>query len=139
MRPKIEYINHTADIGLIVRAPELEQLFVYSAKGMFSLIADTTSSTPDEIRKINVTAEDIVHLMHGWLSELLFVHETEHIIPIEYKISELTEQSLIAVIKGCPIQHGNIRLFREIKAVTMHNLEVKFNGTYWEAHVIFDI
>lgn len=139
MKPHIEYINHTADIGFTVKAPELYQIFVHSAMGMFQLIADTTNINPDETRIVDVNADDIVSLMHGWLSELLFLHATEHVILVDFKISELTDRHIVSIAKGEKLHREDSRLRMEIKAVTMHNLVVKFNGTYWEAHIIFDI
>lgn len=139
MKPHIEYINHTADIGFIVKAPELSEIFVHSAIGMFQLIADITNINPDETRIVDVNADDIVRLMHEWLSELLFIHATEHLILVDFEISELTERHIVSIIKGKKLRCGDSRLRMEIKGVTMHNLDVKFNGTYWEARIIFDI
>src|SRR5438034_408776 len=66
-----EEIEHTADVALRVRAPSLEKLFCYAARGMFALMTDASGvATASEIA-LDVTASDRETLLVNWLSELL--------------------------------------------------------------------
>ena len=74
----LEQIDHTADVGIMVRAGNLEALFARAAWGMFSVITDMGDVREVERREISLEAEDQEALLLRWLSELNYLHITRH-------------------------------------------------------------
>src|SRR2546428_108838 len=80
MAVRYEEIEHTADVGIRAYGSTLNELFANTAEGMFSLIADLDSVKPVGEIEVRLAAEDISTLMLRWLSELLYIHETQRLL-----------------------------------------------------------
>jgi SHS2 domain-containing protein len=138
-QPQIEFLDHTADVGLTVRADTLAELFRGAADGMFQLTLGEAVAPPNttaaEERTVYVQAEDAAMLLAGWLRELLYIHQAEQLRIITKRFDTLTEHELAATIMcgPCPAQQ------LEIKAVTYHQLSVAREDGAWLARVIFDV
>ena len=69
-----ETFEHTADLGLRVRAADLDGLFAEAGRGLFSLIvANLDSVRPVEEVSLGVVGEELDYLFFDWLNELLFI------------------------------------------------------------------
>ncbi len=133
---RYEEIDHTADVGIRAFGKTLEDLFAASAEGMFSLIADLSKVNAVGEVEVRVTAEDRQALMVRWLSELLYLHETQHLLLKEFDV-RLDGLALQALVKGEGIDRGRHELKLAIKAVTYHGLRVDPDAGV--AEIIFDI
>ena len=133
---RYEEIEHTADVGIRAYGRTLDELFANSAEGMFSLIADLSKVKPVGEIEVRATADDAAALLVRWLSELLFVHETERLLFSSFDAA-VDGTSLRGRARGEPIDKARHELKLAIKAVTRHALSVDpAKGT---AQVIFDI
>ncbi len=133
---RYEEIEHTADVGIRAYGRTLNELFANAAEGMFSLIADLgTVKAVGEV-EIRLTAEDTPTLLLRWLSELLYVHETQHLLFSTFD-ANVEDISLRGRARGEPIDKRRHELRLAIKAVTRHRLSV--DATKGFAEVIFDI
>ena len=137
--PWLTPLDHTADAGFALTAPDLPQLFERAARGMFSLICDFSAVRLTRETTIEVEADDVPALLVRWLSELNFRHVTEHILYGTFVITELSESRLRAQVGGEPIDPARHTVYTEIKAVTFHGLEVAKDAAGWRAQVIFDL
>ncbi len=134
-----EVFDHTADIGLRVRAPDFAAVLAEAARGMFTLIAA-------DLGPYRVTVEDDVviagrdrsFLLLDWLDDLLFRFETRRIVFVKFDV-HVTDAGITARIGGEPVDPTRHRLGREVKAVTYHELDVRDTVDGVEATVIFDI
>ncbi len=81
--------EHTADIGINIYGPEINDVFEYAAQGMFSIIFHDSPPKiePKGEYQIKLQASDLDQLLVEWLNELLYVFSTEHIIFSNYKLS----------------------------------------------------
>ncbi len=135
-----EYLEHTADMGLLVRGKNLSELLRNAAQGLFETIA--VVDTVDEIEsiKIHLTAESVEELFVRWLDELIFRHETEEIFFKRADIQQCSVTEVSATIYGESVNFDKHEVYTEIKSVTYHQLEVlqKADGS-WHAQVIFDL
>ena len=136
---KYTLIEHTADIGIKVKAKDLKKLFKNAAQAMFEIIAERQhlGAIKQEKTKIEQKADNIEELFINWLNELLSLSATKEIIFSDFKIDRLEEDNLEATVIG-----GNIKNYKvntEIKAATYHQLEIKKVPSGWEAKVIFDV
>ncbi|HKJ70037.1 MAG TPA: archease [bacterium] len=140
-------IDHTADVGLLIWASSLDELFVQAARGMFSLLltADQDKFTPiisereQKTYPVELMSTSIDLLLREWLSELLYIHLTERIYFTDFDIGQVDDTHVTAQVAGIEFSGENEHLFTEIKAVTYHGLEVTTDQDGFRAQVIFDI
>jgi SHS2 domain-containing protein len=83
-REGFEEIDHTADVGLRVRAASLEGLFRQAALGLAALLTDPAALEAREGIRVEVRGIDLEELMVGWLNELLYRFETERRIAVAF-------------------------------------------------------
>ncbi|RME42840.1 MAG: bifunctional riboflavin kinase/FAD synthetase [Chloroflexi bacterium] len=135
---EFEEIEHTADIGLRVRGKDLADLFVNAARGMWTLIVpDIGSVKPVVTREIELEAMDLEVLLVDWLSELLYLHETEHEAYSQFVIHEISPTHLRAEARGGPLNGHTLR--KHIKAVTFNDLSIEKTADGYTATVVFDV
>lgn len=133
---RYEEIEHTADVGIRAYGRTLDELFANAAEGMFSLIADLPAVKPVGEIEVRLTADDIPTLLLRWLTELLYVHETERLL-FSSSDSKVVGTSIVGHARGEPIDKRRHELKLAIKAVTRHRLTV--DPEKGIAEVIFDI
>jgi len=134
-----ETFEHTADLGLRVRANTLETLFEDAARGIFSMMTTNLAGVQclqERTYRIEGTATD--YLLFDWLNELLFTFESERLLLSEFKV-ELDEAGLRATARGEPMDLDRHRMEHEVKAITYHGLRVEQVADGWLAEVIVDI
>jgi SHS2 domain-containing protein len=134
-----ELFEHTADLGLRVRAATLGELLADAARGLLAmLVANPEAVRPVQAKVIAIQAENRSYLLFDWLSELLFAFENERLLLAEFDI-QLDGNSLCATCRGEPMDQARHRMEHEVKAITYHGLRVEQTGRGWEAEVIVDI
>ena len=139
MKP-YEYLEHTADMGLLVRGKNLAELLRNAAQGLFETIAVVDTVDEVALTEICLTAESVEELFVRWLDELIFRHETEEIFFKRADIHRCSETEVSATVYGESVNFDKHEVYTEIKSVTYHQLEVrqKTDGS-WQAQVIFDL
>ncbi len=134
-----EIFEHTADLGLRVRAGSFAELLSEAGKGLFAMVVDDLATIePREAREIAVAGGDRTYLLFDWLNELLYLCDTERLAFSQFEL-ELNETGLKAVARGEPLDPSRHRLTHEIKAITYHGLKVEESEGSWLAEVIVDI
>ena len=133
---KYEEIEHTADVGIRAYGRTASALFANAAEGMFSLIADLAKVRPTGEVEIRLASEDLPKLLVAWLSELLFLHETQHLLLRKFEV-HVRGATLRAKAWGETIDRRRHELKLAVKAVTYHRLTV--DPTKGVAEVIFDV
>ncbi len=135
----LEFLDHTADAGILVQAADLKELFARAAWGMFSLVTDVDMVRLVERSRIRIEASDRPALMVNWLSELNYRHLTEYRLFGKFAIVEICEKWLLAEVCGERIDPARHKIFTEIKAVTFHDLRLQRDDQGWKAQIIFDL
>ena len=135
----LKFVDHTADAGIAVEAPDLARLFERAAWGMFSVTTDVAAARATETSRISIDAPDRVALLVRWLSELNYRHITEHRIFSKFEVVTLSEQHLEADVSGEIFDPARHTIFTEIKAVTFHDLQLERDERGWKAQIIFDL
>ena len=133
---RYEEIDHTADVGIRAHGRTVDELFANAAEGMFSFIADLTTVKPVGEVEVRLEADDLPTLLLRWLSELLYVHETQRLLFSSFEV-HVVRTSLKGRVRGEPIDKKRHELKLAIKAVTRHGLTV--DPEKGIAEVIFDI
>jgi len=134
-----ETFEHTADLGLRIRATDLNQLFVEAAQALFSAIVDDLATVePKRKIDVNLHGDDLGYLLFDWLNELLYRFDTEHLLFGKFE-ARIDNQNLHASAWGEPLDPSRHSLAHEVKAITYHGLKVETEKDSWLAEVIVDI
>ncbi len=138
MERGFEFIDHTADVGVIAYGADMAQAFASAAGALTSLITE-----PDDIgealyRDIEVSAPDEESLLVEWLNELVYLFDTEGLIFRRFDITRLEPTHLEGRGYGERVDRGRHRLKTGVKAATYHRLEVS-RGDDCRVQVIFDV
>jgi SHS2 domain-containing protein len=134
-----ETFEHTADLGLRVRAADLDSLFAEAGRALFAaLVDDLDSVEPRERQEIAIEGDDRAFLLFDWLNELLFRFETQHWLFGRFEV-QVAENGLRGAAWGEPLDRARHALAHEVKAITYHGLRVEKTSDGWLAEVIVDI
>ena len=134
-----ETFEHTADLGLRVRAKSLENLLEEAGRGLFSIMVTNLEDIrclQERAYRIEGTAVD--YLLFDWLNELLYTFESDRLLLAEFNV-ELDANGLRATAGGEPMHLDRHRMEHEVKAITYHGLRVEEDADGWIAEVIVDI
>jgi SHS2 domain-containing protein len=138
-RAGFRLLAHTADIGLEATAPSRKELFVAAAEGVKSLLFGGSRAKSAFRREVRLSAGDDAELLVVWLNEILFLCESERLVPATFEIVGLTERELVAAITGEPFDPSRHVVERSAKAVTYHHLVVEERNNGWYARVYIDL
>ncbi len=138
MQP-FQILEHTADVGFEAFGATREETFANAARALFHLAADLGSIKPAEAVSIHVEGSDPLSLLVNWLSELLYLHDTEGWLFGDFTIKSLADNSLEAVARGEKLDRARHQLILLVKAITYHQLALEKTPTGWRAQVYVDI
>ena len=134
-----EVFEHTADLGLRIRADTLEQLLADAGRGLFSLIVTNLNDVRSvSERSYRIQREEDDYLLFDWLNELLYTFESERLLLCEFRV-RLEQSTLEAYCRGEPMDLDRHQMDHEVKAITYHGLKVEQTEGHWLAEVIVDI
>lgn len=135
-------LEHTADVGLRAWGPTPAAAFAAAARGMYGLTlgGDPAGATgPRATHAISVSGTTWADLLVNWLAELLFQFSVEGLVGQAFDFSACAPPLCSAAVTGVILEDEEQVEGGEIKAVTYHNLEVKFYPGRTSLQVIFDI
>jgi SHS2 domain-containing protein len=134
-----ECFDHTADLGLRVRAPDLDTLFVEAAEALFSvLVEDLSTVAESRTLEFDIAGDDREFLLFDWLRTLLYHFDAEHLAFRRFEV-HVRPDGLHAMARGEPVDRARHELGHEVKAITYHGLRVERTPDGWLAEVIVDI
>jgi SHS2 domain-containing protein len=134
-----ELFEHTADLGLRVRAPDLDTLFAEAATCLFSaIVEDVGTVRPDRDVRIELAGADREFLFFDWLRELLLRFDADHMLFGRFAVA-VRDDGLSGTTWGEPLDPARHVLSHEVKAITYHELKVEPTPDGWLAEVIVDI
>ena len=134
-----ETFEHTADLGLRIRAADLDTLFAEAAEALFSVIVeDLRAVRPLQSVQVWLDANEPAYLLFDWLKELLYHFDAEHLLFGKFEV-KVSETGLTATAWGEPLDRSRHVPEHEVKAITYHGLRVENVGDGWAAEVIVDI
>jgi len=127
------WVEHTGELQLEIEAPTEEQVFGDALKALAELLGDDGhgSCLPREIR---VAGPERAVLLVEWLDELVYLAETESLVPEEVERIELTDGGVVA---GVRCHRGNPRHL--VKGATYHRLAFAATRDGFRATVVLDV
>jgi SHS2 domain-containing protein len=134
-----ELFEHTADLGLRVRAPDLDTLFAEAAACLFSAVVEDLGAIESrQSVTVELAGTDREFLLFDWLRDLLLKCDADHMVFGKFDVS-VRDDGLTGVAWGEPLDPARHLLAHEVKAITYHELKVVRDGDGWLAEVIVDI
>ncbi len=134
-----ETFEHTADLGLRIRAPDLDTLFVEAARGLFSIIVeDLNTVEAREQLEVRLGPDERAYLLFDWLRQLLYHFDARHVLFSRFTV-HVDETGLTGMAWGEPLDRDRHVLDHEVKAITYHDLCVEEADGGWLAEIIVDI
>ncbi len=139
MKP-FEYLEHTADIKFRAYGKTPEEMLENAAMALFASMTDLSKIEVKERWKVELKAPDLEQLAYSWLSEIVFLFETESAVFSTFKVllRHDEEWMLQAEIGGERLDLKRHAFDNEVKAVTLHEFYVKKNDI-WCVQVVLDV
>jgi SHS2 domain-containing protein len=130
------WVDHTAELELRVEARTAEGVFQEALAALGELLAERSGDDGGEPARFEVeaSAPDRATLLAEWLSELVYLVETEGFIPERVEELTLSADSLHATASGQRATPPHL-----VKAVTYHRLMLEESGGAWRATVVLDV
>ena len=140
MEKEFEFIDHTADVGIIAYGVNLGQAFSNAARALFSLITELDSINEVLYRDIELVASDEESLLVEWLNGLIYLFDTENILFKRFDVIVLNDRRLKGRGYGEKVDSSRHQLKTGVKAATYHMLSVdKDKDSGYRVQVILDI
>ena len=134
-----EMFEHTADLGLRVRAADLDTLFAEAAEALFAAIVEGPGTVVASQRvDVRLPPDDREYLLFDWLKALLYHFDADHLLFSRFEV-RLADGGLTGKAWGEPLDRSRHELSHEVKAITYHGLKVEQTADGWLAEVIVDI
>ena len=138
-KPDFSILDHTSDLGITVRGPNLKKLFEWAAKSMTQIMVSSEPSLEPKVVEISIPGTDLADLMVRWLGEILYLFAGEKEVVTDIEIDSIIPSHLHATLTTVPFDPNLHEILYEIKAVTYHQIEVTEKANNWEARIIFDL
>jgi SHS2 domain-containing protein len=134
-----ETFDHTADLGLRIRATDLDTLFAEAAAALFSIIVEDLATVgPRQAVSVELAHDEPEYLLFDWLKTLLYQFDAEHLLFSRFAV-HIDDTGLKATAWGEPLDRERHELAHEVKAITYHGLRVEQTSDGYLAEVIVDI
>jgi SHS2 domain-containing protein len=127
------WIDHTAELELAIEAPTAEEVVAEAAAALAELLGGGRGM-PAGTRTIAVEAGDRAALLAAFVEELVYLAESESLIPRAVDAVELGEHRLQAQVE---LEHGDPPHL--VKAVTYHRLAFEPHGAGYRATAVLDV
>lgn len=127
------WVEHTGELELEIHVQTEEEAFAEALAALAELLGNDATA-PAQRRRVLVRADDPPALLAAWLEELVFLAETEGLIPERVEELELRDNGLRALVAAHAGQPRHI-----VKAVTYHRLELSEHEDGWRARAVLDV
>ena len=130
------WIDHTGELELNVESKSERGVLQEATRALAELLGGGEERSGGGIvtRDVAVQADDPASLLVAWLDELVFLAETEAVIPEAARFDALDERGLRARLDTRPGHPPRV-----VKAVTYHRLAFEHAGDSWRATVVFEV
>ncbi len=129
--------EHTADILMHVWSPDIQSLFVDCGHALMTTMYQG-SARPECSYSFTVTGTDHEQLLQAYLSELLFLTETENIVFSEISVV-MGDKSLTAQLSGEPFDRKKHGGGTEVKGISFFGLAISRQNDEYVLDILFDV
>ncbi len=141
-RPFHKFLDHTADVFFVAKANTLPELFEQCALAVEETMVDVAKVLPKQKIKILVEDTEVDRLLFDFMDELIFFKDYKQLMFSKFEITideNNGKLNLTCFASGEKLDIARHDPKVDVKAVTMHQFEVKKIDKGWQANVILDI
>jgi SHS2 domain-containing protein len=128
------WVEHTAELELELDAPTAEGVFADALVALAELLSEDEPGGDDVSVEISLRGEDRALLLADWLDELVFVAETQSLVPVAAQRIELDARGLSATVSTFRTVPSPL-----VKGITHHRLAFEPGGSGFRASVVLDV
>jgi SHS2 domain-containing protein len=131
------WIDHTGELELEIEAASEEGVFEEGLAAVGAMLGERAGEptrVEPTFHEVVASAADASALLAEWLSELVYLVESESFVPEAVKRIELRGNTVHARVAGRRGSPPHL-----IKAVTYHRLGMWKESGAWRARIIFDV
>jgi SHS2 domain-containing protein len=133
---KYEILEHKADLKIRAFGRTKEELFSNCLFGMSESMGSEVKNREKASQEIKINSPDFTALLVDFLSEALYLSQTNKEIYFEVSFKNFSDNKLEGRLSGQKVE----RFGEDIKAVTYHGLDIcQGKDGIWEAVILFDI
>jgi SHS2 domain-containing protein len=139
MKP-YEYLEHTADVKFRAYGMSPDEMLCNAALALFNSMLDTDTVQVKATWNVELVGSELEQLAYEWLSELVYLFETEFAVfsTFDVKLYQNSVWGLKAAIGGEKVDKSRHAFDNEVKAVTLHEFEIRKNDL-WCIQVVLDV
>lgn len=126
-------------MGIAAEGDSLSAVFRQAALGARQIVTESRDIRPQLELSLELTAADNEELLVSWLSELVYLLESQRFLLADCRVELFAGGRLRAQLWGESADPARHLLQREIKAVTYHQVRVEQVGDGWRAQVFVDL
>jgi len=137
-----EYLEHTADIAIRLRAPDLPGILKAATLALRDIFAGPARAGRGEAVGVSLEAEDGEALLIDYLNELIFLFDTRRFLPASLDVTRLVSNGLTRLegtVSGETFDPACHVLKTEVKAATFHAIRIRRCAGELEVDVVFDL
>lgn len=138
MKAGFELFDHTADVGIRVFAPYMNGLLEPAARGLYAVIGELAPTGEPQPFSLDLAGDDPALLLRDYLTELLVLFERDQCF-LEQARGEFTTGRLSVRGRRYRVDGERSVYYREVKAITYHELAIRPVTGGYEATLIVDI
>ena len=132
-----------ADVAFEAWGASLEEMFRAAAEAaMGAMIEDPRSLAEAETREVRIGRDALDLLLHAFLEEMVYYKDADRLFVLPSELSIREEEGgfeLAGVLAGEEIDPARHEILTDVKAVTLHHLEVRRESPGWICRVILDV
>ncbi|HOJ97694.1 MAG TPA: archease [Methanospirillum sp.] len=129
--------DHTADILMHIRAPDITGLFADAGQALMKTMYRGTAKPVQEV-SVTVTGRTLEELLHAFLSELLYESEVQNVVFSTFEF-QIEDGKVSAILRGEPFDakiHGG---GTEVKGISWYGLSIRKEQNEYTCDVLFDV
>lgn len=137
---KFKFIDHTADMQFLAYGKTINECFENAALALFTGIVGKKKIKENFKRDGKIESENLENLLHDFLSELIFIFETENLVFKKFKVEiEEKENKFCMNYSAYGDKSENYEIYACVKGITYHDLKIEYKDNIYSCNVVCDV
>jgi len=140
-----EYLEVTAEVGILATGRTPEEVFEEGARALFNLMVDIKAVRPQQTVDIQVSAEALDLLFADWLNKLIIEKDKRGLVFSEFRVriekapGRPSTYRLWGQALGEPLDKKRHETGIEVKAATYNNLSFEKINEEYRVRCVLDV
>lgn len=134
-----EITGHTADLGLVIAADNLDELYVAAVGALAEVMVKGPRDGQVEWLPVKLEGTDHTDLMVQLLNEVVYLLDASGLLVVAFELTELGPLKLAGRLGAVAFEPARHEITQAIKAVTYHQAKVEQTKGRWQAHLVADV